>query len=107
MAVAGFIWKGPTRRLSPVSGEESMLGVKSAACCRSFPGLSLCTSVRGYLKEAYTCISACHTPVIWVCEPINSPWNAAMGNLFGAVAEGAMSIIAGQRGTCMASSVWE
>ncbi len=55
MAVAGFMWKGPTRRLSPESGDESMLGVKSVACCRSFPGLSLCMSVRGYLYEAYTC----------------------------------------------------
>ena len=32
MAVAGFMWKGPTRRLSPLSGEDSMLGEKSVAC---------------------------------------------------------------------------
>ena len=49
MAVAGFMLKGPTRRLSPVSGEERILGVKPVACCMIFPGRNLCMSVRGYL----------------------------------------------------------
>ena len=61
IAVAGFMWKGPTRRASPVSGEDSMMGVKSVACCTSFPGRSWCMSVRGYFHEAYTCTTQAHT----------------------------------------------
>lgn len=48
-AVAGFMWKGPTRRVSSVAEELSMRAVNSVAADTARPGRSRCMSLRGYL----------------------------------------------------------